>query len=92
MSVTVSTEADCRDQCMSQASFICAAVNFKPDSSNNCELLAENDKTARYDKTINGWSYHVRPLCAGRFFILVTICNKDIEHYPKLGLSRLKLF
>ena len=64
MSVTVSTEADCRDHCVSQTSFICAAVNYKPDSGNNCELLTENDKTAT-EETDDKWSYFVRPLCAG---------------------------
>ena len=68
LSVTVSTESDCRDQCVSQTSFICAAVNYKPDGSNNCELLTENDKTATEERTIiDGWSYFVRPLCAGWF-------------------------
>ena len=67
LSVTVSTESDCRDQCVSQTSFICAAVNYKPDGSNNCELLTENDKTATEETAIDGWSYFVRPLCAGWF-------------------------
>ena len=67
MSVTTSTEADCRDQCVSQTSFICAAVNYKPDSGNNCELLTENDKTATEETAIDGWSNSVRPLCAGWF-------------------------
>ena len=68
---------------MSQTSFICAAVNYKPDSTNNCELLTENDKTATEETAIDGWSYHIRPLCAGRFSILAIMCNNIT--LPKIG-------
>ena len=43
--VTASTTDECRDQCMNQTTFICAAVNYKL-SDRTCELLAENNQTA----------------------------------------------
>ena len=63
--VTASSADECRDQCMSQTTFICAAVNYK-QSDETCELLAENNQTAFVDEPIDdNWQHFVRPLCAG---------------------------
>ena len=66
LSVTADTDADWRDQCASQTSFILAAVNYKPDVDDNCELLTESKETATEETTQTDWIYFIRPLCAGK--------------------------
>ncbi|XP_067942984.1 receptor-type tyrosine-protein phosphatase alpha-like [Watersipora subatra] len=56
---TVSSE-ECRERCINQLSFICAAVNY---GGGNCELLAENNQTG-YITPQDGWEYFLRPICA----------------------------
>ena len=64
--VTVNTTEECRDQCMSQSTFICAAVNYKL-SDRTCELLAETNQTASVVEPTDGnWRHFVRPICAGK--------------------------
>ena len=64
--VTASTTDECRDQCMSQTTFICAAVNYKL-SDRTCELLAENNQTASVaEPRDDNWQYYIRPICAGK--------------------------
>ena len=72
--VTATNETDCRDQCVSQTSFICAAINFKPGSSNVCELLTENNETVTKNTAQTDWRYFIRPLCAG-------LSNKQINYF-----------
>ena len=86
LSVTVTTEADCKDQCVSQTSFICAAVNYKPDGSNNCELLTESDKSAT-EETNSEWSYFIRPLCAG---VYCGACSSFAFWSPKHWVTDIK--
>ena len=74
MSVTVDSEANCRDQCVSQTSFICAAVNYKPDGNDNCELLTEDKETATEETTQTDWIYFIRPLCAGKL-LAIEVCS-----------------
>ena len=63
--VTASTADGCKNQCMSQSTFICAAVNYK-QSDGTCELLAENNQTASVDEpTDDNWQHFIRPICAG---------------------------
>ena len=69
--VTVGSVDDCTDQCISQTTFICAAVNYKR-SDGTCELLAENTRTATLQISFNfAWKYHLRPPCAGNLIILI---------------------
>ena len=64
--VTTNTADECRDQCMSQTTFICAAVNYK-QSGGTCELLAENTQTASVvEPTDDNWQHFIRPICAGK--------------------------
>ena len=64
--VRANTAEECRDQCMSQTTFICAAVNYK-QSDGTCELLAENNQTASVaEPTDDNWQYFIRPICAGK--------------------------
>ena len=64
--VTANTAEECRDQCMSQTTFICAAVNYKL-SDRTCELLAENNQTASVaEPTDDNWKHFIRPICAGK--------------------------
>ena len=64
--VTANTTEECRDQCMSQSTFTCAAVNYKL-SDRTCELLAENNQTASVvEPTDDNWQYYIRPICAGK--------------------------
>ena len=62
--VSGESEENCRQQCTEQTAFICAAVNYQ-SSTNNCELLAENEQTASVESS-SGWRYSVRPGCAGK--------------------------
>ena len=64
--VTTNTAEECRDQCMSQTTFICAAVNYKL-SDGTCELLAENTQTASVaEPRDDNWQRFIRPICAGK--------------------------
>ena len=64
--VTTNTADKCRDRCMNQSTFICAAVNYK-QSDRTCELLAENNQTASVvEPTYGNWRHFVRPICAGK--------------------------
>ena len=63
--VTSSSAEECRDQCMNQSTFICAAVNYKL-SDGICELLAETHYTAYVDEPRDeNWQSFFRPSCAG---------------------------
>jgi len=63
---SVTGEDECRAQCMQQASFICASINYRTDDG-NCELLAENTQTAIISSSGSQWRYSVRPECAGEY-------------------------
>ena len=64
--VTTNTDEECRDQCISQSTFICATVNYKL-SDRTCELLAENNQTASVvEPTDDNWQHYIRPICAGK--------------------------
>ena len=69
--VTASTAEECRDQCMSQSTFICAAVNYK-QSDRTCELLAENNQTASVaEPRDRNWQHYIRPICAGNEVVAI---------------------
>ena len=61
LTLSVDNEDSCREQCLQQTSFLCAAYNYRDGS---CELLTENNQTASVE-TVNGWVYAIRPNCAG---------------------------
>jgi len=67
-SLFVTSEDECRAQCMQQTSFICASINYRTDDR-NCELLAENSQTATISSSDSQWRYSVRPDCAGEYRI-----------------------
>ena len=63
--VTARRRKECKEQCMSQTTFICAAVNYK-ESDGTCELLAENNQTASVaEPRDDNWRHYIRPICAG---------------------------
>jgi len=66
--LSVTSEDECRAQCMQQTSFICASINYRTDDR-NCELLAENTQTATISSSDSQWRYSVRPDCAAEVFI-----------------------
>ena len=69
--VTASTAEECRDQCMNQTTFICAAVNYK-QSNRTCELLAENNQTASVaEPRDRNWQHYIRPICAGNEVVAI---------------------
>ena len=49
--------------------------------SENCELLAENDQTAKPEAR-SGWSYSIRPNCAGicLCFVLCVLLIVEVQH------------
>ena len=63
--VTVSDFDECKQKCMEESSFICAAVNYR-DIDKRCELLEENDQTAQPQGNKPNWKYSLRPICAGK--------------------------
>jgi len=64
--LSVTSEDECRAQCMQQTSFICASINYRTGDG-NCELLAENTQTAIISSSDSQWRYSVRPDCAGEY-------------------------
>ena len=70
--VTAKTTEECTNQCKSQSTFMCAAVNYR-ESTRTCELLAENIQTANVLYTLNNmdWQYYRRPPCAGKLIICI---------------------
>lgn len=62
--VTVSTLNECKQKCVEESSFICAAVNYR-HHDRRCELLEENDQTAQPQGNEPNWNYSLRPICAG---------------------------
>ena len=64
--VTVGNLNECKQRCVEESSFICAAVNYR-DNDRRCELLEENDQTAQPQGNKPNWKYSLRPICAGKF-------------------------
>jgi hypothetical protein len=64
----------CKDKCVNESTFICAAVNYR-QSDRRCELLEENDQTAT-PQTRSNYQYLLRPICAG-----------SLVHYKSFSLS-----
>ena len=59
-------ENACRDQCLQQNWFLCAAYNYRTSGDiDNCELLADNNQTA-VEEYSSQWKYFIRPNCAGK--------------------------
>ena len=76
LTVTANNEEKCRNQCLQQTWFLCAAYNYRAtSSSNNCELLAENNQTASV-VSFNEWVYSARPICAGKYPTLHQLAYK----------------
>ena len=64
--VIVSNLNECKQKCVEESSFICAALNYQ-HNGRRCELIEENDQTAQPQGNKPNWIYSLRPICAGKF-------------------------
>ena len=88
--VTVSNLNECKQKCVEESSFICAALNYQ-HNGRRCELLEENDQTAQPQGNKPDWKYSLRPICAGKFSKVSRLVFEDsyiFSPYRSLPLQR----
>lgn len=63
------TRSECTELCVTEADFICAAVNYN-GRDKKCYLVAERSDSATLHRNVGIWDHADRPLCAGELYII----------------------